>query len=269
MNNLIVIRDHISDHFNLITYPDGQRNIKLNLELLTVKELISIKCSVKSFSDLEVLSCVIGALRNNDFYIQTLEFVYLFGMRSDRSFLKGQPNYFRDVVAPIINSYNIREIYMYEPHSDISLCAINNSSKYYFNINYHPLIISNSSNLFFICGDKSTTHFMGNSVCYFNKTRNGNDIHVDLHQDILEALKALREDVSIIIIDDLCDAGGTFIAEAKYLREKSVKNKLWLYVYHGLFTKGLDPLLEHFDKIICTNSYQDIIHPRVEQIKVI
>jgi ribose-phosphate pyrophosphokinase len=83
-------------------------------------------------------------------------------------------------------------------------------------------------------------------------------------------LSRIDKSIPIILIDDLCDAGGTFIAAAKYLRDElKLQNELNLFVGHGLFTKGLDPLLEHFNKIICTNSYQNIEHPRVDQIKVI
>jgi len=84
----------------------------------------------------------------------------------------------------------------------------------------------------------------------------------------LERLQLLKN-IPILICDDLCDAGGTFIGEAKYLRENGISNPLNLFVGHGLFTKGLEPLLEHFEHIYCTNSYQDIDHPRVTQLKVI
>jgi ribose-phosphate pyrophosphokinase len=57
----------------------------------------------------------------------------------------------------------------------------------------------------------------------------------------------------ILVVDDICDGGATFISAAKILREKGAP-KLSLYISHGLFTKGLGPLLEYYDKIYFTNS---------------
>lgn len=57
----------------------------------------------------------------------------------------------------------------------------------------------------------------------------------------------------VVIIDDLCDGGGTFLAIAAQLPETVVSKTL--VVSHGIFSKGLAPLLEVFDRIITTDSY--------------
>lgn len=48
---------------------------------------------------------------------------------------------------------------------------------------------------------------------------------------------------SYIIIDDICDGGRTFIEVAKKLYEGGAK-EVHLYVSHGIFSKGLEPLRE-------------------------
>lgn len=70
-------------------------------------------------------------------------------------------------------------------------------------------------------------------------------------------------------MDDLCDGGATFIAIAEYL-ESHFSNRLrYLFVAHGLFTKGVDHVATHFDKVITTNSFQEFeTHPRLEVIDV-
>lgn len=66
------------------------------------------------------------------------------------------------------------------------------------------------------------------------------------------------EDRNCIIIDDLCDAGGTFVGLAAALKAKGAKSVV-LYVTHGLFTKGTDVLYKGgIDEIYTTNSYHDI-----------
>ena len=64
-----------------------------------------------------------------------------------------------------------------------------------------------------------------------------------------------------LIVDDICDGGGTFIGLAQAIRTKYAADiwaghpkKLYLYVTHGIFSKGLSQLFIYFDKIYTTNS---------------
>lgn len=50
---------------------------------------------------------------------------------------------------------------------------------------------------------------------------------------------------NVVIIDDICDGGGTFIGLAEELKKAGAQN-LILGVTHGLFTKGISVLLEKF-----------------------
>lgn len=57
----------------------------------------------------------------------------------------------------------------------------------------------------------------------------------------------------VVIVDDICDGGGTFIGLANALRERNC-GKISLYVTHGIFSKGLFPFIGVFDTIWTTNS---------------
>lgn len=67
-----------------------------------------------------------------------------------------------------------------------------------------------------------------------------------------------------IIVDDICDGGGTFIPIAKHLRELGAQ-RVVLAVSHGIFSKGLDVLKPYIDHIHCTNSFRDIDDAYVTQ----
>lgn len=54
-----------------------------------------------------------------------------------------------------------------------------------------------------------------------------------------------------LVVDDLCDGGGTFLGLAGVVDEGVT---LDLYVTHGLFTKGVDSLHGAFDRIFTTDS---------------
>ncbi len=64
----------------------------------------------------------------------------------------------------------------------------------------------------------------------------------------------------VIIPDDICDGGRTFTGLAEFIRKKVEVEALILYVTHGLFSKGLGPVLDHFDEVVCPN----VLNPAVE-----
>lgn len=56
----------------------------------------------------------------------------------------------------------------------------------------------------------------------------------------------------VLVVDDICDGGATFMVLAKSLQEQGLTADL--YVSHGLFSKGVQPLLDLYGKIITTDS---------------
>jgi ribose-phosphate pyrophosphokinase len=55
-----------------------------------------------------------------------------------------------------------------------------------------------------------------------------------------------------LVVDDICDGGGTFVGLAGELHKAGVKAHLW--TTHGLYTAGTGRLLEHYGHIYCTDS---------------
>ena len=58
--------------------------------------------------------------------------------------------------------------------------------------------------------------------------------------------------IPAIIIDDICDGGGTFSGIGAAV---PASTPLALYVTHGIFSKGFDPL-KRFDRIYTTDSFE-------------
>lgn len=59
---------------------------------------------------------------------------------------------------------------------------------------------------------------------------------------------------SILVIDDICDGGGTFVGIAEALKAAGVEAELNLYVSHGIFSKGLLELRKYYKRIYTTDS---------------
>ena len=65
----------------------------------------------------------------------------------------------------------------------------------------------------------------------------------------------LPKDGKFLIVDDICDGGGTFIGLAEAIKKTNPNVTLDLWVTHGIFSKGPALLMDHFDTVHTTNSY--------------
>ncbi len=71
------------------------------------------------------------------------------------------------------------------------------------------------------------------------------------------------------IVDDICDGGGTFIPIIKQLYEDGAKT-VSLYVSHGGFTKGLQPLIDAgITSIVTTSSLKSAVNLAGDLVKII
>lgn len=59
----------------------------------------------------------------------------------------------------------------------------------------------------------------------------------------------------VLIVDDICDGGATFIEIAKQLNARGVM-KIELYITHGIFSKGMVPLLDAGIAEVYTYDYE-------------
>ena len=58
-----------------------------------------------------------------------------------------------------------------------------------------------------------------------------------------------------LIVDDICDGGGTFVGLAEQLRAHGA-GKLYLAVSHGIFSKGFEGLKAVFERVFTTDSFR-------------
>lgn len=61
------------------------------------------------------------------------------------------------------------------------------------------------------------------------------------------------EEGKLLVVDDICDGGGTFIGLAEAMSLS--RDRLDLWVTHGIFSKGFKQLRQHFGMIHTTDSY--------------
>ncbi|PMS17400.1 phosphoribosylpyrophosphate synthetase [Trinickia dabaoshanensis] len=66
-------------------------------------------------------------------------------------------------------------------------------------------------------------------------------------------------DCALLVVDDICDGGRTFTELAQAVRRKQsgagMPRPLYLYVTHGIFSKGLDALLDGYTAVFTRNNW--------------
>jgi len=238
------------ENISFLLYPDNQPHV--NVSNVNEGDEVKVICSItSSLSMMQLLECS-NALDNLFAKKKILYIPYLMAARFDRLMQHGDSIDLK-VVSDLINYCKFEKVYLLDVHSDVSTMLINNS----VNITNELLVKEfKEDNAVLICPDagavkKVAKYFEWNKnitdIVYCNKSRdlsNGN-----LTLNVLNPEKC--EGRNCVIIDDLCDGGGTFLAIASQIKPKN----LTLIVTHGVFSKGTKLFEGEFNSIITTNSY--------------
>lgn len=238
-----------------ITFPDGQLHLNLNIELL--KSTTEVICRIRNSDDLFKLLLFVSALRENlkleDSLEIDLHIPYLMGARYDRVINEGDSFDLR-VVAEIINKCRFHRVFVYDIHSEVALNEITNC----INRSNSPLVSKYIINkdIVLICPDNGAKRHLDRyekllpsikNIVFCEKSRDK-----DTGKISLTVLKPeLCKNQYCLIIDDICDGGGTFKAIASQIEPQNLD----LIVTHAIFSQGYDDLLVHFSMIYCTDSF--------------
>jgi ribose-phosphate pyrophosphokinase len=172
--------------------------------------------------------------------------------RYDRLMLPGDSIDLK-VIADLINSMHFEKVYLFDVHSDAATLLIRNA----INISNKQLVeFYKKDNAVLICPDagaaKKVDKYFGwnagiTEIIYCNKSRDLSNGMITLK--VLEPEKCANR--NCVIIDDICDGGGTFLAIAEQIKPAH----LTLIITHGIFSKGFDALEKKFNEIIVSNSF--------------
>lgn len=254
--------------YKVSKFPDGQQSIEITHPLYYVDDTVVIKSRLNSFQDLELIICANQALRNMGCRDIHLDVPYFLGARSDRQFVGGSVNYLKQVICPIINSQNFTQVTVLDPHSDVLEACLNNFVKN-SNIELVRWALTKIDNrneaqsrvmlmspdagalkkIYDVAKEFSITNVTTASKVRDIKT--GQIVRTELPTMNLDGIE------HIVIIDDICDGGRTFIELFKEIRKQTYK-PVYLIVTHGIFSAGFDELGKYFDYIYTTNSVKDI-----------
>jgi ribose-phosphate pyrophosphokinase len=245
--------------FESSVYPQGEQYIKLKNYEGADKIRINSRCN--SSDDLVKIIMAVGAIRHNCDTKIELFIPYLPYSRQDRVCSKGEA-FSLKIIADIFNNLNLDEIITYDPHSNVAeilfdkLTVISNDVEvrnFVRDIGYSE----GREGKALICPDagaaKKTQWLYQNlphifdTLVYCNKVRrpDGGITIGDIKHNI--------RGMDVLVVDDICDGGATFIELGKRLEEAHVKSAS-LFVSHGIFSNGVSGLCQYYKHMGTTDS---------------
>jgi len=264
-----VTKDHgVPTFVNVERYPDGSPMVKHNPEHAPTRVLLRPKDSAGFLAGIFWVQSLTWRGANPELVIPCL-----FGQRQDRVNPTGDTLFTAKSVGKLINSLNLSRVYVLDPHSDVSSSVIDRCQA--------------------VQVDDIWLHHFGNDLTDYQAViapdagaskragRIADLLKLPLRQGFkkrdvstgkltgfgVESMLDLRDpehpnyEPKVLVVDDLCDGGGTFIGLADELDREGVRADL--FVTHGLFSKGTSDLLKRYKRLICTDSVA-AVRPGVE-----
>jgi ribose-phosphate pyrophosphokinase len=234
-------------------YPDGS----FYVEVEDFSEPI-ITERINSYEDLFFIKSIKEVCDFNGIKDVELFIPCMFQQQHDRRFFDNQ-SFELKIVCDFINSCNFSKVYVFHPHSDSTQMGLNNirvvdNSKFISSvlsrIDSNPILFSTDAGSFkWINKLVDKIGFNGDVYCA-SKSR---DLKTHDLKQVIDCSDFGGRD--ILVLDDLCVKGGTFIGLLNMLKERNV-GKIYLAVSH-MTIQDPNTSLECYDKIFTTNSKYD------------
>ena len=239
--------------YTLSRFPDGE--VQISLGEFNHKDQVCVKCRITNAEELFIVAQVIDILDRHDVSYD-INIFYLMGMRMDRVMDFNRP-FTLKVILKILDSSNAENIAILEPHSDVIYdCRFGNKFRALYTEEFDRPDLK-TQNYQIVLPDAGAAERYGGLDSYIicskiRDTTTGRILQVEI--DNPEKIS----DRPLMILDDLCDGGGTFCGIAEALRNLGVpKERLNISVIHMVNPKGIIKLSENFNHVWITNSYKN------------
>lgn len=244
--------------FNRSVYSGGEVSVRLTSNLSY--ESLSMTAEIRNSEDFMELVMLTDAIRRNHpkmpIYLTIPYFPYA---RQDRVCNSGEALGAR-VFADLINSLKFEHVTVWDAHSDVvgavlDRCYIvhcENFVRWIDGVNKMTLVAPDAGAAKKV---KQCADLVGTKYVTAHKVRDpktGNITGTGLDTDA-------KFPGDVLMVDDICDGGRTFIELARVIRKQMKKGaKLHLYVTHGIFSKGLGVLRDAgIDNVFCPNVWKE------------
>lgn len=244
-------------------FPAGEQRITLSNNIFTDKDN-NVTWRYKSDDELVTMIYLVGHIKNNGGKLGSLYMPYCPNARMDR--VKDSREVFTlKYFCEVVNSFGFNRVYIEDAHSDVCVSLINNCKNIKADYTIAKLIkelgLKEEYDYIFYPDNGCAKKYEG--VIQFpylvgHKVRDWASGKIKSLDIIGEAP---NQSFNILIVDDICSYGGTFLHSAKALKELGA-NKIYLYVTHcensiiagELYTSGLIDHIYTTDSIYSCDS---------------
>lgn len=271
---MLLLNGQPIDHF---LFSGGEFQLKLPHQIKEERAILTWK--PVDASEITFLALAVNALKHMGIWDVDLDILYLPYARQDRVCSQGEAHSL-EVICHFLDNLGLTTIRIWDVHNEEKTEALFTETHVCFvtatNIfdRYKVLDDFDLSNLIICAPDDGAYGRVADLCNYFDFA-----IPVTLHKVRcpetgritgmnLDKYSRNVESYNILIIDDICDGGATFNQAAQILKEKGAVN-LYLYVTHGIFSKGLDLLQENFKHIICHHVLHDEKFKTTEKLTIL
>ena len=240
-------------------YPDG--GIYASVQDFSPPHVITER--INNYEDLFFIKSLKEVLDYNG--VKDVEIVIpcLFQQQADRRFETNQ-SFELKLICEFIDSCNFKKVSVFHPHSDVSSIAIKNFfsidnsefiKKVLADIPGHPIMLSTDGGSYKWINKLANTIAFDEEVYGASKARKY-DTEKNEHSmvQVIDRKDFLGAD--ILVVDDLCVYGGTFLGLSKMLKERNA-GKVYLAVSHITVPNPNPELDSAFERIYCTDSKYD------------
>ena len=170
----------------------------------------------------------------------------------------------------IINAQNYYKVNILDPHSDVTTALINRCNVLPVCHIIKSIIEKHNYNTIII-PDTGATKKMFSYYFPTEESRKGlNFIQCLKIRDTLtgqisgfKICDVIPNNTNVFIPDDIIDGGKSAFELSKIIISQYKVNKMGGYFTHGIFSKGLDYLLETFNELYTTNSWKEKWHDKL------
>lgn len=246
-----------------ITFPTGEKHIRIK-GLQTNDEVVLVYADPSG--DIMKLGMAVDICRRADVSHITVVMPFVPYARQDEVYVEGDPLSIQ-VFAKFLNSLRVNKVVITDPHSKVTPGLIFNSHVVHQHEVAMSAVLDLDQHLLFpialVAPDLGAAkkikdlqayihgiHNLTFPIIQCDKTRNSATGRIT-------GFKILDGDPAghhCLMVDDICDGGFSFLGLFDVIRDAGAENQS-LYVTHGIFSKGVDILLEKFDKIYTSDSF--------------
>lgn len=256
--------------YERLKYPDGGIYARV-IDFGDLTRPVTIRERINNYEDLFFIKSLKEVCDHNDVTNVELLIPCMFQQQHDRRF-KESESFELKIVADFINSCNFKKVYVLHPHSDVTTALINKCVAVDNSV-FIKLVLDEiaSENLILMSSDAGGFKpliKLADIIEWKGETESAaKSRNPDTHKLTQVIDKQDFGGKDILIVDDLCVYGGTFIGLAKMLKERNA-GKLYLAVSHITVPNPNPELNNYFDKIFTTNSKYDKYEIDVEVLKI-